>query len=48
MFPEYSMLEYFLKKSDVFSYGVLILEIITEKRGIQILMINHMVQVTAS
>nr|KYP42892.1 Cysteine-rich receptor-like protein kinase 25 [Cajanus cajan] len=35
MSPEYAMLGEFSEKSDVFSFGVMILEIITGKRNVQ-------------
>jgi serine/threonine protein kinase len=34
MSPEYAMLGQFSEKSDVFSFGVIVLEIITGKRNI--------------
>jgi len=34
MSPEYAMLGQFSEKSDIFSFGVMILEIITGKRSI--------------
>ena len=34
MSPEYAMLGYFSEKSDIFSFGVMILEIITGKKNL--------------
>lgn len=44
MSPEYAMLGQFSEKSDVFSFGVMVLEIITGKRNLNLYESHHIAQ----
>jgi len=44
MSPEYAMLGQFSEKSDVFSFGVIVLEIITGKRNINSYESHHVAE----